>query len=131
MGLKFISASQFSVKLKATIHNSGKLGFTEATAKQLDFKENSAVKFAQDETDESVLYLANNVPLDDDAFRVCKAGRYFYINTKLMFDSLGIDYKNKTVMFDMVRIKELDGEIYKLIKRENKRLKKDSKETEE
>ncbi len=128
MGLTIISASRFAVKLKATIHRSGKLGFTEATAKHLAFDDNSAIKFAKDDEDPSVLYLINNTPLDEEAFKVCRAGRYFYINTKLMFDSLEIDYKNNTVMFDMVQANELGEETYKLIKRETKKTKKNVEE---
>ena len=125
MGLKIISASQFAIRLKCTIHRSGKLGFTEATARHLEFNDNSAVKFAEDDENSDILYLINKTEMDDDAFKVCKAGRYFYVNTKLMFDNMGIDYKNKTVMFDMIRMKEIEGEVYKLVKRGSKNHSKD------
>ena len=36
MKLQILSAKEYNVKLKATIHSTGKLGFTEATAKELD-----------------------------------------------------------------------------------------------
>ena len=45
-----------------------------------------------------------------------------------MFDSLEIDYKNNTVMFDMVQANELGEETYKLIKRETKKTKKNVEE---
>lgn len=120
MGLKIISASQFAIRLKCTIHRSGKLGFTEATAKHLEFNDSSAVKFAEDDENSDILYLINKAEMDEDAFRICKAGRYFYVNTKLMFDNMNIDYKSRTVMFDMVRMKEIEGEVYKLVKRISK-----------
>ena len=121
MGFTIINASQFTIRLKATIHSSGKLGFTEVTARELGFGDNSFVKFAQDNDDKTILYLINNTSQDDEAFRVCKAGRYFYINTKIMFDSLDVDYKSKTVIFDLVRVKVADGDVYKLNKRTTKK----------
>ncbi|WP_278945428.1 hypothetical protein [Parabacteroides johnsonii] len=128
MGFTIINASQFTIRLKATIHSSGKLGFTEVTARELGFGDNSFVKFAQDNDDKTILYLINNTSQDDEAFRVCKAGRYFYINTKIMFDSLDVDYKSKTVIFDLVRVKEADGDVYKLNKRTTKKVSKDIEE---
>ena len=128
MGFTIINASQFTIRLKATIHSSGKLGFTEVTARELGFGDNSFVKFAQDNDDKTILDLINNTSQDDEAFRVCKAGRYFYINTKIMFDSLDVDYKSKTVIFDLVRVKEADGDVYKLNKRTTKKASKDIEE---
>lgn len=125
MALKIISAKGFSVKLKATIHSSGRLGFTEATAKELNFTKESAVKFAVDEDDNSVLYLINCKETDDEAFKVNSAGLYFSVNTKPLFDSLGYDYKRKNIMFDLVREKDMeDMEVYKLLKREKPRKQK-------
>jgi hypothetical protein len=125
MALKIISAKDFSVKLKATIHSSGRLGFTEATAKELNFTKDSAVKFAVDEVDESVLYLINCKEADEEAFKVNSAGLYFSVNAKPLFDSLGYEYKKKNIMFDMVREKEIeDMEVYKLLKREKQRKQK-------
>jgi hypothetical protein len=125
MALKIISAKDFSVKLKATIHSSGRLGFTEATAKELHFAKDSAIKFAIDEDDSNILYLINCKEVDDDAFKVNSAGLYFSVNAKPLFDSLGYDYKKKNIMFDLVREKDIeDMEVYKLLKREKPRKQK-------
>ena len=76
----------------------------------------TGVKFAMSEENE--LYLINCPTRDDDAFRVLKAGDYFSVNTKALFDSLGYDYRKNNIMFDMVK-EVVDGmEVYKLIKRE-------------
>lgn len=120
MALTIISAKDFAVKLKATIHYSGKLGFTEATAQHLKLSSDSCIKIATDDEDPDLLYLINCRTPDEDAFKVSSAGDYFYVNTKPLFDTLGYDYKRKNIMFDMVRARELekgDEEIYKLIKR--------------
>ena len=120
MGYRILSASRFVSKLKATVHTSGKLGFSEVTAKELGLHsdDNHFVQFAQDVEDPSVLYLINGTVDDGDSFKVCKSGAYYYINAKLMFDSLGVDYVNKTIIYDMIKTPNEEGNVYKMTKRE-------------
>ena len=126
MTLKILSAKEYNIKLKGTIHASGRFGFTEATAKELKLTNKSAVKFAIDEDDNGALYLINCETPDEDAFKVLKAGNYFSINAKPLFDSLGLDYKNQNVMFDMMKVENIgEDEVYKLLKRQTPRKQKD------
>ena len=129
MGYRILSASRFVSKLKATVHASGKLGFSEVTAKELGLLDNEGhfVQFAQDTEDPSVLYLINGTADDRDSFKVCKSGAYFYINAKLMFDLLGVDYINKTIIYDMIKLHDEEGEVYRMTKRELAKPKKDEK----
>lgn len=123
MKFKILSSKEYNIKLKATIHSSGKLGFTADTADKLKLSPKSAIKFAQDEDDESILYLINASEPDSDSFPVNKAGNYYYVNAKGLFDHLGFDYINNSIMFDMADVSENDIEIYKLTKREKRRIK--------
>lgn len=129
MGYTVISASKFKTKFKATVHKSGKLGFTDATARELGFDKSNEpyVKFARDDEDPSTLYLINVRHEDEDAFRVYRAGNYYYVNTKLMFDSLGVDYKTVSVAYDMIKLDDEneEGEVYKMNKRIIKRSEKE------
>ena len=127
-GLHYFKRQQVTSKLKATVHTSGKLGFTEVTARELGFKEDAEnfVQFAQDDENQDILYLINDAIDDGDSFRINKAGKYFYVNTKLLFDSLGVDYINNTVIFDMVKIKIGDKELYKMISRVIKKSKQEA-----
>ena len=129
MRYTILSASRFVSKLKATVHTSGKLGFSEVTAKELGFGQfpNQYVQFAQDNDNPSVLYLINGTSDDGDSFKVCKAGAYFYINAKLMFDSLGVDYVNKTIIYDMSKVQDEEREVYKMTKRELDKPQKEEK----
>jgi len=129
MAYTILSASKFVSKLKATVHTSGKLGFSDVTAKELGFADNEDhfVKFAQDTENPLVLYLINRTPDDGDSFKVCKSGAYYYVNAKLMFESLGIDFINKTIIFDMIKIHDEIGEVYKMAKRELDKPKKNEK----
>jgi hypothetical protein len=117
MGLKILSAKKFNVNLKCSIHSTGKLGFTDGTMKALELSEKSGVKFAQDDMNEEILYLINCKETDEDAFKVNKAGNYFYVNAKSLFDNLRFDYRKNTIIFDMVEVPEEGVGVYKLIKR--------------
>ena len=119
--IQILSAENYSANLKATVQKTGKLGFTEATQKSLGLSDGKYIKFAQD-SDKGEMYIAITDHENKDSFKVCKAGAYYYLGTKLLFDALGYDYLKKTIMFDLKRDKSLDeelqGDVYKMIKRE-------------
>ena len=110
MAFKILSAKKFATKLKATIQASGRLGFTAETASVLDLETGKFAKFAQDDKDKS-LYLIIVDKGNEDTFPVRKSSGYFYVPTKVMFDSLGLDYQNSTIMFDLVRKPSLDNDL--------------------
>ncbi|MBS7120469.1 MAG: hypothetical protein KH117_05660 [Dysgonomonas sp.] len=125
MRIKILSAKDYDVKLKCTVHATGKLGFTEATSSRLEFNEESAIKFGLDEEDEETLYLVNSKIKDEDSFSVNKIGDYYSVNAKTLFDNLGFDYTNNIISFDMIEVKSNDfnegEEVYKLIRKEKPR----------
>ena len=110
MPFTILSAKQFAIKLKATIQASGRLGFTSETATALDFKSGKFAKFAQDDENKS-LYLIIIDEGSEDAFSVRENGGYYYIATKVMFDTLGYNYENGNIMFDLVRQPSLDNDL--------------------
>ena len=119
MDLKILSAKNYSAKLKATIQATGKLGFTEVTAKALELTKDSEVKFATN--DKGDLFLINCKQCDEETFKVLKGGDYFSVNTKGLFDSLGLNYKSNSIIFDMIKEDNPEMEVYKLLKREKPR----------
>ena len=123
MTLKILSAKQFTTKLKATIQASGRLGFTAETATTLDLKSGKFAKFAQDDENNS-LYLIIINEGSEDAFTIRESSGYFYVPTKVMFDTLGFNYENGNIMFDLVRQPSLDddlqGQVYFMKQRTNK-----------
>ena len=50
--IRIIKTRDFNVKLKATIHSSGRLGFTSDTAVALSLSSASFAKFANDDEDD-------------------------------------------------------------------------------
>lgn len=119
--ISIIKTSDFNVKLKATIHSSGRLGFTADTAEKLNLSEHTYIKFAHDDENENDLYLVVVTQDDEDAFKVIRSGKYFYLPTTALFQSFGFDFKKYNIIFDMVRMSDFDeivnGKVYKLNKR--------------
>ena len=120
MEIRIFSAREYNAKLKCTIHSSGKLGFTDETARELGLSVESGIKFAMNDNDE-LLLINCRLDKDEDAFDVSKSGAYYYVNAKPLFDSLGYDYKNNVIMFDLSKFKHDTLEIYKLNQRSTPR----------
>lgn len=115
MKLKIIKPEDLDSNVKATIHKTGKLGFTAKAAKRFNLKIGMSVSIAVDEEDKNNknLFIIFNKDVQNDAFRIAKAGGYFYVQTQPLFDYLNIDYSKGNVCYDIVHFEK---EIY-LMKR--------------
>jgi len=111
MAITILSAKKFATTLKATIHKTGRLGFTAETAAALELSAEKFAKFAQDD-ENNFLYLIINNERNEDAFPVRENGGYYFIATKVMFDTLGFNYENGDVIFDLVRRPSLDDDLH-------------------
>lgn len=120
--MKILSAVEYSTKLRASVHASGRLGFSNEAAKSLGITAESSVKFGQDDDDPSVLYLIVPREGDEDCFPVKPSGPYYYVPTKTLFDALGVDYTGSTVIYDLVRMPSLDADCGGLTFRMDKRV---------
>lgn len=119
MKLKFIKSEDIDKNVKCAIHKTGKLGFSSNAIDKLSLSTDKTVSIAINDVDkeDENLYVVVNDKAQESAFKLSKAGDYFYINTKALFDSLGIDYRNEKIIYDIVDF-EYEGEkMYKLIKR--------------
>ena len=129
MAISIISAKQFTAKLKATIQSTGKLGFTGETAKCLNLQAEKHAKFAKDDETKVLYLILMNMP-NEDAFPIKSTSGYYYAATTRMFDMLGLDYRSKTIMFDLIRQNSLDadlgGEVYLMKQRHGKNKEKNN-----
>ena len=134
MGITILSAKQFAIKLKATIQASGRLGFTAETATALDFKSGKFAKFAKDDENEQLYLIINNED-SEDAFSIKATSGYYYVATKLLFDTLGYDYESGNIMFDLIRQPSLDtelaGQVYYMKQRKVKERKNEDSSSSE
>jgi hypothetical protein len=120
MKLKFLIVEEIDKNIKATIHSSGKMGFTQGANKKMNLNEEKKILFAKNEEESNDLDLYVIITRDDKegALKINKAGKYYYVNTQALFDELGIDYKNKKIMFDIIEIDYEGEKIFKFLKRE-------------
>jgi len=120
MKLTFIKAQEIDKNVKCAIHKTGKLGFSSAAISKLQLTTDKSVRIAlneEDETDDN-LYMDIIEEENDNSFKISKAGEYYYVNTKALFDSLQIDYRNKRIIYDIIDFEYEGMKMYKLIKRE-------------
>ena len=120
MKLKFFNAEETSRNAKATVHTSGKLGFSGDAIDYLEIKEGKSILLGQNEEDEKDfnLYAAVYDGIQEGAFRINKAGDYYYVNTKNLFDTLNIDYKGKRIIYDLVKFNYEGTPMIKMLRRE-------------
>lgn len=116
--LKILSVKEYGASLKATIQSTGKLGFTSATATVLELASHSHVRFAQEDEASDVLFLAVMPGVDEDGFKLMQSGGYYSVNTRPLFDALQVDYKSRTVIYDLQRDaakdEEMGGKTYRM-----------------
>ncbi|WP_276373949.1 hypothetical protein [Chryseolinea sp. H1M3-3] len=108
---------------KATVHQSGKLGFTSGAAKLINFETNQYFKIGRRKDNNlsglEVLYMVPVAEKDDLTFQAYKAGEYWYLKTKRLLSQLGIDYRNRTqnISYDVEEVKEAEKRYFKLIRK--------------
>ncbi|MCT3763019.1 hypothetical protein [Elizabethkingia anophelis] len=103
--------------IKATIHKSGKLGFSSGAEEFMKIVDNAFFKIGfNDNIDDGNIYMVPS-EIGVGAFKISKAGQYYYINLKNVFDKRGIDYKNKSYIYDIKKEKSDNTDYFILIKR--------------
>ena len=123
MKLKFFNSAETERKAKVTIHSSGKLGFSSDAIDYLEIKDGNSIQFAQNEENENDLNLYAVVydKIQQGAFRINKAGEYYYVNTKNLFDTLNIDYKGVRIIYDLVKFDYEGKPFIKMLRRDIKK----------
>lgn len=107
-----MKASVLTMVCKGTVHKTGKLGFNSDASDYMELNiGKSALIFMNEEDSSDVNLYVKLVESNDepDAFKISKAGNYFYLNCKGLFDALEIDYVNDNVVYYIKR-KEIEGE---------------------
>ena len=128
IGKKF-DAKVYTVRLRATIQSTGRLGFTFDTMDQLKLTPDCSIYLAPDDENKRVMYMAVVRERKEDAFAVLSSGKYVYLNTRQLFDTLKIDYTNNVNFYDLARFEEgdevMEGECYKMVRRDRPRTSED------
>jgi hypothetical protein len=123
MKIQFVKPAATNVNVKATVHINGKLGFSKAATKKFSLDEGKFIKIgvnSEDENDKNLYVIIKNFD-DGESLKIHKAGQYYYVNTKQLFDSLNIDYQNKKIIYDVEDFEYSNIKMYKFVKRELER----------
>lgn len=111
----FTSSDKYGV-VKATVHRTGKLGFSSGASKYMDLANQSYFLIGKADSDNS-LYLVPTITVTDNSFKLVKAGEYFYIYIKNVLLDLKIDYKNESIIYDISEDEYNGKRIFKLTRR--------------
>lgn len=126
---KRFDAQVYTVRLKATIQSTGRLGFTFDTMEMLKLTPECSIYLAPDDSNKRVMYMGVLRERKDDAFPVLSAGKYVYLNTRQLFETLGIDFVNNVNIFDLSRFEGgdevMESECYKMVRRDRQRTSED------
>tara|TARA_R100000789_G_scaffold73730_1_gene69351 strand:+ start:110 stop:481 length:372 start_codon:yes stop_codon:yes gene_type:complete len=117
----FDSSSKYGV-IKATVHKTGKLGFSSGASKYMNLEEMEHINigFNKSNPDDNCLYIVETNEETDKTFKIVQAGEYYYVFIKNILKQLNIDYKNESVIYDIEKM-TVDGSlVYKLCRRERK-----------
>lgn len=124
------NAKDYTIKLKATIQKTGKLGFTSDTIEKLRLEQGCSIYLAPDDTNKKIMYMGVVREVREDAFPLLSSGKYPYLNTTGLFKELKFDFVNKVYIFDLSRFPEgdeaMDGECYRMEMRPKDRTKDDT-----
>src|SRR5437868_2395334 len=103
MKIRFFNPESLDKNLKATVHRSGKMGFTIEAAKKMELSSEKSMSIGINEDDELDvnLYIVVHSSKQKESFPVLKAGAYHYVNTKPLFDSLKLDYLKYSISFEI------------------------------
>ena len=123
--LKMLDAERLQQTAKATIQSNGRLSLTvEAGRLRHRADDKSIVIFAAENGDLGAIVSHKG---DRRAFELKKAGAYFYITFKTYLQEMGIDYKNRRIVYDIIATDEkTDGQV--LYRFSRRVLPKESKE---
>ncbi|MFP4529534.1 MAG: hypothetical protein ACLFQX_13385, partial [Candidatus Kapaibacterium sp.] len=105
MEFKFIPAPKNDARMKATVHKTGMLGFNMAAIKELNITPDTTIMVAinPDDPNDDNLYVIFYPDNKEGAYKMRKAGDYYYAKTKPLMDRLNIDYKKpeQTIIYDI------------------------------
>ena len=93
----------------ASIQASGRLMFTNEASKRLSLVNYKSASIAvnEDTTNDENIYCFLSKEKKDENFTILNYGKTHYLSLKSVFDQMGIDYKSKKIIYDIVIEKDM------------------------
>lgn len=112
--------------IKCTVQKDGKLGFSSSACSRMDLDNQRyfRVGFNAENPQDAALYLVPAEEGDDKAFKIGKAGQYYYLRVREILDQRGFQYETGDLEFDIKEVQEKTILYYRLTPRESKRKKR-------
>ena len=110
MKLKFITPEKAAPVYRASVHRTGKIGFTIETAEhfKINVDKSLALAINEDDVNDKCLYGVLNDGLPENAYKIMKAAKYHSVSAKSFFETVGIDFSKGDVSYTINEI-EIDG----------------------
>lgn len=123
--LEFFDTDEHLGTVKASVHKTGRLGFSNGANKLIGFEEQKFFKLGRKivegiDSTYDTLYMIPVSEEDERTFKVVKAGVYYYLKTKRLLNQMGIDYKNESVIFDIAEVIEGKERYFKLTRKKKR-----------
>lgn len=110
MKLKFITPAKQAPVYRASVHQTGRIGFTIQTAKQFGITVDKSMGLAinEDDPDDNSIYGIIYDKGEPETYKIMKGGQYHSVNAKSFFDTVGIDYSNSDLSYNVSEV-DIDG----------------------
>ncbi len=110
MKLKFITPAMQQPVYRASVHMTGRIGFSIQTAKRFGIGIDKSMGLAinDDDPEDASIYGLLYEKDKSDAYRIIKGGDYHSVNAKVFFDTIGIDYSNGDISYNVSEV-DIDG----------------------
>jgi len=133
MNLREINANEYLKPIKCTVHSTGKLGFSDGAQSWMGLSDNGSILIAIDESDEKLqnMFIRVLESQPPSAFKIAKAGMYYYVNTRNFFQQIGLPFTSGKIIYDITEISYNGQKWFKLTIRQKKNKKEVKLEEEE
>lgn len=101
---KIVQATRLSRIAKASVHRTGRLGFSQGAARMLGLGENKTVLLFESEGRNLFLVVVDG--RDERGFFTRGIGDYWYIATKVYYDQAGVDYVRNVVDYEVTELSD-------------------------
>lgn len=116
--INFEDPNKSNAVIKATVHKTGRLGFSSGAQSFMNLNESSYFKIGFNDSDpnDTNIYMVRGAE-NDNAFKIAKAGDYYFVGLKYIFDKREIDYQNESIIYDIKKQTNNNIEYFILSKR--------------
>ncbi len=97
---------------RASVHMTGRIGFSIQTAKKFGIGIDKSMGLAinEDDPNDPSIYGLLYEKGKPDTYRIIKGGDYHSVNAKSFFDTIGIDYSNGDISYNVLEV-DIDSTI--------------------